>query len=81
LVLPGAVSNTVTVLERLARIRDRWDDFRVSLMSQYFPAYRTNEFPEIDRRLDADEYLEALDAFERLGFIGWVQEMEGEGNC
>jgi putative pyruvate formate lyase activating enzyme len=81
LVLPGAVSNTVAVLERLARIRDRWDDFRVSLMSQYFPAYRTNEFPEIDRRLEADEYIEALDAFERLGFIGWVQDIEGEGSC
>jgi putative pyruvate formate lyase activating enzyme len=81
LVLPGAVENTLDVLRRLAALRDRWGDFRVSLMAQYFPAYRSSEFPEIDRKLTEEEYEKALELYEILGFEGWVQELSAEGNC
>ena len=56
-------------------------DFALSLMSQYFPAYRAAEFPEINRRLTEDEYGMALDRMEELDFEGWAQELEGEGGC
>lgn len=81
LVLPGAVDNTLAVLDCLARRRDGGLDFALSLMSQYFPAYRAAEFPEINRRLTDDEYSLALDRMEELGFEGWAQELEGEGGC
>lgn len=49
-------------------------DTYVSIMSQYFPAYRAIEFPEIARRITADEYRQVVDVAERLGLTrGWVQ--------
>ena len=81
LVIPGAVGNSIAVLDRLAAIRDGGFDFRVSVMSQYFPAHRAHEFPEIDRRLTEDEYAAVCERVDELGFEGWVQELEGEGGC
>lgn len=81
LVLPNALKNTFDVLDYLASIREKWPHFRLSLMSQYFPAYRSNEFPEINRRLYEDEYGQALSRMEELGFEGWAQDIDGEGGC
>jgi putative pyruvate formate lyase activating enzyme len=81
LVLPGAIENTLDVLHRLDALRDTWSDFRVSLMSQYFPAYRSSEFSEINRKLTEEEYEKALELYDILGFEGWVQELSAEGNC
>ena len=81
LVIPGAVGNSIAVLDRLAALRDGGFDFRVSVMSQYFPAHRAHEFPEIDRRLTEDEYAAVCDRVDELGYDGWVQELEGEGGC
>ncbi|MGL4370689.1 MAG: radical SAM protein, partial [Spirochaetota bacterium] len=81
LVLPGALENTFGVMEYLAGARERGLDFAFSLMAQYFPAYRSGEFPEIDRRLSEDEYAAAVERMESLGFEGWAQELEGEGGC
>jgi putative pyruvate formate lyase activating enzyme len=81
LVLPGALENTFGVLDDLARRRDEGLDFALSLMAQYFPAYRSKEFPEIDRKLTADEYDKAVERMEELGFEGWAQELEADGGC
>jgi putative pyruvate formate lyase activating enzyme len=81
LVLPGAVSNTLAVMDYLAGQRDAGLDFAFSLMAQYFPAYRSCEFPEIDRKLTEDEYMTALERMEELGFEGWAQDHEAEGGC
>ena len=81
LVLPGAVTNSLGVLDLLAAERDCGLDFALSLMAQYFPAYRSEEFPEINRRLSEEEYFTVLDRMEELGFEGWAQELEGEGGC
>jgi len=52
-------------------------DVYISLMSQYFPAYRTTEFKEINRRISEQEYDEAYDAKMKYGLKnGWVQEFE-----
>jgi putative pyruvate formate lyase activating enzyme len=52
-------------------------DVFISLMSQYFPAYKAYEYNELSRRITADEYEEARRIMERYGLEnGWVQEFE-----
>jgi putative pyruvate formate lyase activating enzyme len=51
----------------------------VSLMNQYFPAYRCVDDPVLGRKVTEDEYVAALDALEAAGLEnGWVQEFEDE---
>lgn len=73
LVLPSHVKNSIGVLEI---IRENWDTrVPVSLMSQYFPAGRAAEFPDIDRRITAREYQKVLDKLYALGLDGYAQEL------
>jgi len=52
-------------------------DVHISLMSQYFPAFRAKEFTEIDRRITSEEYEEAYRIMQTYGLEnGWVQEFE-----
>jgi putative pyruvate formate lyase activating enzyme len=75
LVLPGGLSGTEGVMKFLAEEISR--DVYISLMSQYFPAYKANEFPEINRRITEAEYDAAYDSKMRYGLKnGWVQEFE-----
>jgi putative pyruvate formate lyase activating enzyme len=75
LVLPGGLSGTERVMKFLAEEISR--DVYISLMSQYFPAYRSREFPELNRRIDEQEYDEAYDIKMKYGLRnGWVQEFE-----
>ena len=75
LVLPGGLSGTGTVMKFLAEEISK--DVSISLMSQYFPAYRTGEHPEVNRRITEAEYDEAYDIKMRYGLKhGWVQEFE-----
>jgi len=47
----------------------------ISLMTQFFPAYRAREFPELRRRLHRREFKEALEILDRYGLQrGWKQE-------
>lgn len=48
--------------------------FRLSLMSQYTPFYRSGEFPEINRRISTFEYHDVLDYACSLGLEGYMQE-------
>ncbi|MBP2674372.1 MAG: radical domain iron-sulfur cluster-binding oxidoreductase [Deltaproteobacteria bacterium] len=74
LVLPGRVEETEEVLEHLAK---RFGPgLPLSLMGQYFPAYRASESPGFESRLDEEEYDRAIDAAERLGFRNvFIQEL------
>lgn len=75
LVLPGGLSGTEGVMKFLAEEISR--DVYISLMSQYFPAYKANEFTEINRRITEAEYDAAYDSKMRYGLKnGWVQEFE-----
>jgi putative pyruvate formate lyase activating enzyme len=65
LVLPGGLAGTETVLAFLAR--DISTDTYLNLMDQYYPCYRADENPPLDRRLTAEEYHAAQQAAERLG--------------
>ncbi len=58
LILPGALENTKRVIDWVA---NRFDEGQVlfSLMRQYVPCGQANRYPELNRRLTADEYQEA----------------------
>ena len=72
LVLPSHVKNSLGVLEL---IHERWGTrIPVSLMSQYFPAGRAAEYPDINRRLTRREYQRVLDRLYELDFDGFAQD-------
>lgn len=75
LVLPEGLSGTAEVLPWLANALS--PRVRVSLMSQYFPAHRAVGDPVLGRKINEDEYLAALEAFDAAGLEdGWRQEWE-----
>jgi putative pyruvate formate lyase activating enzyme len=75
LVLPGGLSGTEGIMKFLAGEVSK--DVCISLMSQYFPAYRAQEFGEINRRITPEEYEEAYRIMLKYGLEnGWVQEIE-----
>ena len=75
LVLPGGISGTEEVMKFLAEEISK--DVAISLMSQYFPAFKATEFKELNRRITAEEYEEAYQIMQKYGLEnGWVQKME-----
>jgi len=71
LVLPGGISGTARVLEFIAGLST---SIGVSLMSQYFPAHRAVELPELRSKTTRKEYEEAVNLLDRFGLEnGWVQ--------
>jgi putative pyruvate formate lyase activating enzyme len=75
LVLPGGLSRTDGVMKFLAENISK--DVYISLMSQYFPAYKTAEFPYVNRGINEQEYDKAYDIKMKYGLRnGWVQEFE-----
>ncbi|NJD62673.1 MAG: radical SAM protein [Deltaproteobacteria bacterium] len=75
LVLPGRVEETERVLAYLRR--EYGERVPISLMGQYFPAYRATGVPGYGRKLAADEYRRAVEAAERLGLTEvYIQEIE-----
>lgn len=75
LVLPGCLSDSKKVLKWIRN--ELGKEAFVSLMAQYYPTHKACEFPEINRRLNSDEYDEIVDYFVDLGFEdGLIQELE-----
>ena len=73
LVLPNAIENTKKVLKMLANI-DK--NAYVSLMSQYFPAGRAENFKDLSRKITQEEYDQAIEYFFELGLEnGFMQEL------
>jgi putative pyruvate formate lyase activating enzyme len=76
LILPGGISGTEEIMKFLAEEVSK--DVYISLMSQYFPAYKAGEIKELSRRITTEEYKEARKIMEKYGLEnGWVQEMDG----
>lgn|SRR5574341_131697 len=74
LVLPGGLSGTGAVMKFLAEEVSK--DVYISLMSQYFPAYKATEFKELGRRIISKEYEDARRIMEKYGLEnGWMQEI------
>ena len=79
--LPGGASDTVEVLEWIARALPK--SVHVSLMSQYHPAYQAAAglFPELNRTLTPEEYDFYVDAARQLGLTNvYVQQLDSTGS-
>jgi putative pyruvate formate lyase activating enzyme len=75
LVLPEGFSGTPQVLRWIAA--ELSPRLHVSLMDQYFPAYKVLDDPVLGRKITPEEYAAALDAFDAAGLEnGWMQEHE-----
>ncbi|MBI5695830.1 MAG: radical SAM protein, partial [Nitrospirae bacterium] len=73
LVLPGGISGTEEIMKFLAEEVSK--GVHISLMDQYFPAYKAETMTEISRKITPEEYQSAMDIMERYGLHeGWVQE-------
>ena len=72
LVLPDNIAGSREIFEFLAK--EISPETYVSLMSQYFPAHKAVNLEKLNRRILAEEYQAALDAFERAGLSnGFLQ--------
>jgi putative pyruvate formate lyase activating enzyme len=76
LVLPGNIENTLQILEWICgNLSNR---VHISLMGQYFPAHKisSDNLPELNRRINGEEYDRILEFAEKLGFENaWFQEI------
>lgn len=77
LVLPGGASGTQKVMRFISE--ELSVNTYISLMSQYLPYHLARNFPEINRRITAEEYHGAQEIMEKYGLHhGWVQESYGQ---
>ncbi|MBN2290741.1 MAG: radical SAM protein [Candidatus Glassbacteria bacterium] len=79
LVLPSGLAATREVLEFIASRLSA--EVHLSLMAQYYPAFRARELPGLGRPVSRREYREAELWLEEFGFTnGWVQQLEAEAH-
>lgn len=73
LIMPNYIQNTKGVLKWFKENLD--DNIFISVMSQYFPSYKANEYLEINRKISKEEYEEIEDYIEELGIEnGFMQD-------
>ena len=72
LVLPNALENTRKALEW---IKYNLDGATVSVMFQYFPAYKALNHPSIGRKVNLDEYLYVCELIDKLELNGFIQQI------
>ncbi len=65
LVMPGNIAGTYRFVQWVARELTR--DTYVNIMAQYHPAHRALDYPEISRRISAQEWRQALKWAEEAG--------------
>ncbi|MBN2215384.1 MAG: hypothetical protein JW723_14185 [Bacteroidales bacterium] len=65
LVMPNGVSGTGNVIRWIAENLPK--DTYLNLMSQYRPCYRASDYPDISRRLTAEEYRNAVSRAKEAG--------------
>jgi len=76
LILPNNISGTEKIMRFIAK--ELSTDTYISLMSQYFPCYKTNKISELSRRITYEEYEEAKCIMEKHGlYNGWTQDGHG----
>ena len=76
LVLPGDISGTDKIMKFISE--ELSPETYISLMSQYFPCYKSGDFPELSRRISLEEYESAQTIMEKYGLHnGWIQEAGG----
>jgi len=72
LVLPGGVDETIKVLRWVS---ENTPQAVISLMFQYQPYFKARLFPEIDRRVNEEEYERVMDFLDELELEGWTQDL------
>jgi len=73
LVLPNNLSRSEEIFKFISEKIS--PDTYISLMSQYFPAFRANEYPQISRRITKKEYAVAKKLMEKYNLSnGWFQD-------
>jgi len=72
LILPN---NTDDSMEIIGWLAENMPETLVSIMAQYFPAGRAQEFPELSRKITELEYDRVLDFAADLGIDGFAQEL------
>ncbi len=73
LVIPNHIDNTLEVLEYLSQYKEK---IFISLMFQYFPAYKAVDDTSLNRKINKNEYDKVIKFFDKKGFSnGWVQEL------
>ncbi|MDD5079256.1 MAG: radical SAM protein [Candidatus Omnitrophica bacterium] len=76
LVLPGDISGTDKIMKFISE--ELSPETYISLMSQYFPCYKSGDFPELSRKISLEEYESAQTIMEKYGLHnGWIQESGG----
>lgn len=73
MVMPGMRKDSLRILDELAASVGT-ESILISLMSQYTPFFRAEEFPEINRRITSLEYDSVVRYALGLGFDGYMQE-------
>ncbi|MGC8545778.1 MAG: radical SAM protein [Athalassotoga sp.] len=73
LILPNRIAGSEKAMRFIAEELSM--SVPVSLMSQYFPVYKALKMKEISRKIDDDEYIEALDMLEKYNLEGWYQPL------
>ena len=75
LVLPSHIQNSKQVLKLIKNNFGK--DVYVSVMAQYFPCYKANEIPEINRKLTQEEFDDIENFVYELGLKnGYIQYLE-----
>ena len=77
LVLPSHKDESLKVMKFLSENYDK-SKFLLSLMSQYVPDFKADEYKEIDRRLTKLEYRRVSEYAEALGFEGFFQDFSSQ---
>lgn len=73
LILPGLARESIKILDWIKENLPK--GVYISLMSQYIPYYKAEDYPEINRRITKWEYEKVLNHFFKLGFEnGYVQD-------
>ncbi len=74
LILPGNEDNSKGVLDIIST--SKFKDTFISLMSQYFPAYKSVDDNTINRRLTSEEYERIKNHALEKGLVnGWFQDV------
>jgi putative pyruvate formate lyase activating enzyme len=77
LVLPGAADEAIKVLRW---VNENTPEALISLMFQYQPYFKACLYPEIDRRVNEEEYESVMDYLDELDLDGWAQGLSPEEN-
>jgi putative pyruvate formate lyase activating enzyme len=73
LILPYDISGTDNIFKFI--FKNISEKVHISLMAQYFPAWKAVSHIIIGRKITGEEYTKAIDSFHRNGLInGWIQE-------